>query len=80
VHPRNEAFRERQSVPVALDFGKHLRFRASGEAGDDVRGPDRVAVRRQLFGNEPADKDLAVDQHAIAIEDQDQWVRRMRVG
>lgn len=70
MHARHERLRQRSATAVTHDLGQHLRLRASGEAGDHVRRHDGVAVRCQFLGDEPADQDLAVDQYAVAVEDQ----------
>jgi hypothetical protein len=57
------------AAEFGLDFDVRLSCRATEETIEHLLRRDRIAVTRQDLGMRATGNDFAVDQHAIAIED-----------
>jgi hypothetical protein len=63
------------AAELGLDFNVRLARRAAEEAIEDLFDRDRIAVTRQDLGMNAARNHFAVDQHAIAVEnDEIEWL------
>ena len=61
------------TAEFGLDFRIRLARRAAEEAIEDLLLRDRIAVTTEHIGMCAAGDDLAVDQHAVAIENDERW-------